>query len=102
MVGRAVLDMEDMEVVISWELRKRIIHIDRRVMMSLSYLIMTHYVFSCSVWFVLGGLGGYGGGAGAGYHLGAGQKAVKRGTKNHEIWKCNHTGQKDNFVFYKT
>lgn len=70
--------------------------------MSLSYLIMTHYVFSCSVWFVLGGLGGYGGGAGAGYHLGAGQKAVKRGTKNHEIWKCNHTGQKDNFVFYKT
>lgn len=42
---------------------------------------MTYYVFSCSARFVLGGLGGYGGGTGVGYHLGAGQKAAKRGTK---------------------
>lgn len=48
---------------------------------------MTCYVFGCSDWFVLGGLGGYGGGTGVGYHLGAGQKAAKRGTKKHKISK---------------
>lgn len=67
--------------------------------MSLSYFILTQYVLSCSDWLVLGGLGGYGGGTGVGYHLGAGQKAAKRGTEKQcnwkcmiTVWKCNYTG----------
>lgn len=60
--------------------------------MSLSFFIMTQSVLSCCDWLVLGGYGGYGGGTGVGYHLGAGQKAAKRGTEKHETWKWNYTG----------